>query len=169
MPGKHLNLIEKQKAKVLKATGATNFAIGQELGRSNHSIKACTSTPEAIVEISAFKVQLADLFENLAERLLNSITDVDIEKLNALQRTVSSGIAVDKMKLLRRESNNDGQPSNLEAFAEAMRLASKLRAQIEAQEVAASDAGQRQLRMAGESDEGESQPSDSPPEDVEKP
>ncbi len=75
--------VQSEKNHTWKAEGNTDHAIGQELNRSPHSIKTHTSTPGAIVEISAFKVELAGMFENLAERLLNSITDNDIEKLSA--------------------------------------------------------------------------------------
>jgi hypothetical protein len=39
--------------------------------------------------------------------MIDSITDEDIEKLNAYQRTIASGICTDKMRLLRNESTSN--------------------------------------------------------------
>ncbi len=48
---------------------------------------------------------LGDIFDDLAKRMVGSITDEDIKKLNAYQRTVSAAIATDKAQLLK------GQPT----------------------------------------------------------
>lgn len=107
MPGKPMNIIEKEKCKVQRAIGGTYHAIAQDLNRSPHTIKKYVEQPDAKEEIRELKADLADMFEGLAHRLLNSITQADIEKLNAYQRTVGSGIAVDKMRLLREQSTEN--------------------------------------------------------------
>ena len=48
---------------------------------------------------------LGGIFDDLAKRMVGSITDEDINKLNAYQRTVSAAIATDKAQLLK------GQPT----------------------------------------------------------
>jgi hypothetical protein len=40
-------------------------------------------------------------------RLITSISDEDIERLNAYQRIISAGISVDKLRLLRNESTQN--------------------------------------------------------------
>ena len=107
MPGKRMDFIEQEKSKVLRATGKTYHAIAQDLGRSPHTIKKYVEQPSAKEEIRELKADLADQFEDLAHRLLESITQTDIEKLNAYQRTIGAGIAVDKMRLLREESTEN--------------------------------------------------------------
>src|ERR1039458_3013481 len=100
-----LTVPEIEQAKALFALGRSYRFIAAELGRSDHAIKnALTKSPEVIAEVQAMKRNLADSFEGLAERMVDSITDEDIAKINAYQRTVSGAIAVDKMKLLRGEA-----------------------------------------------------------------
>jgi hypothetical protein len=53
------------------------------------------------------KQEMADMFEDLARRMLDSITYEDILKLNAYQRMIAAGIATDKMRLLRNESTEN--------------------------------------------------------------
>lgn len=58
-------------------------------------------------EIKEIQEVLADQYESLSLRMIESITDEDIEKLNAYQRTIASGICTDKMRLLRNESTSN--------------------------------------------------------------
>lgn len=60
-----------------------------------------------MVLVEEAKGKLADVYESTARRMLASITDADILKINAYQRTVASGIATDKMRLLRGESTSN--------------------------------------------------------------
>ena len=121
MPGKPLNFIEKEKCKVSRAVGNTYHAIAQELDRSPHTIKKYVENPSAKAEIMELQADLADMFEGLAHRLLNSITQKDIEKLNAYQRTVGASIAVDKMRLLREESTENIGPIALKIKLEELK------------------------------------------------
>jgi hypothetical protein len=100
-----LTLNELEQAKALSALGKTYHAIGQHLERDPKTIKsALTKSPVVIREINAIKEDLAAMFEDTAKRMIASITDEDIEKINAYQRTVAAGISTDKMRLLRGES-----------------------------------------------------------------
>lgn len=111
MPRTHnstpLTLQEQEKAKTLSASGKTPHSIAKELNRSPHTIKRYLSCPEAQGEIQVIKQELADMYEILARRMIDSIADKDIEKINAYQRTLSSGIAIDKMRLLRDQSTEN--------------------------------------------------------------
>src|ERR1035441_4096780 len=76
--------------------------IGRELGKSDHTIKrALTASPEVVAEVQTMQKDLGDIFDDLAKRMACSITDEDIKKLNAYQRTVSAAIATDKAQLLK--------------------------------------------------------------------
>lgn len=102
-----LSIQEKEKVKVLSASGKTPHSIAKELSRSPHTIKRYLSCPEASRQIQEIKEELGDFFEDLAKRMITSITDQDIKKINAYQRTVSAGISVDKLRLLKDESTEN--------------------------------------------------------------
>lgn len=93
---------ELAKAKTLAAMGHSYRQIGRELGKSDHTIKrALTASPEVVAEVETMQKDLGDIFDDLAKRMAGSITDEDIKKLNAYQRTVSAAIATDKAQLLK--------------------------------------------------------------------
>ena len=99
---------EIERAKVYVAQGYSFRRTARELKRSDHSIKkALTASPEVIAEVKAIKAELVDIFDDVALRMVGSITDDDIKKLNAYQRTVSGAIAVDKSRLLKGESTSN--------------------------------------------------------------
>ncbi len=99
-----LTTVEIEQAKNLFALTRSYRAVARELGRSPHTVKkVLTCSAEVVAEVATIKANLADRFEGLAERMIDSISTADIEKLNAYQRTLSGAIAVDKCKLLRGE------------------------------------------------------------------
>ncbi len=99
-----LNVMELEQVKVLRASGLTYHAISKQLGRDHKTIKKACLAPEMAPQIAQVKVALADRFEDLATRMVVSISDEDITRINAYQRTVSGAIATDKMRLLRGAS-----------------------------------------------------------------
>jgi hypothetical protein len=108
---------ELAKAKTLAAMGHSYRQIGRELGKSDHTIKrALTASPEIVAEVQTMQKDLGHIFDDLAKRMAGSITDEDIKKLNAYQRTVSAAIATDKAQLLK------GQPTmNVAVLLEAVK------------------------------------------------
>lgn len=100
-----LTLEEKTHIKTLRAAGKSYCAIARETGRTKETIKKYAEKPEAQAEIAATQSKLADDYESLARRMITSISDDDIHKINARDRTVSAGIATDKMRLLREQSS----------------------------------------------------------------
>lgn len=103
-PPNPLTVKEVEQIKVLRASGLTYHAISKEIGRDPKTIKKACLEPEASMQIQEMKQELADMFEELGKRMLTSITNEDIQKINAYQRTVSAGISTDKMRLLRDQS-----------------------------------------------------------------
>ena len=70
-----------------------------------------------VAEVETLQKDLGDIFDDLAKRMVSSITDADINKLNAYQRTVSAAIATDKAQLLK------GRPTeNLALLIEAVEI-----------------------------------------------
>jgi len=102
-----LTLVEKDQIALLTADGLTPNAIGKRLQRDAKTVRAALLKPETVVLVKEKKAELADAYEQLAQRFLSSITDEDITRINAYQRMVSSGIATDKMRLLRDQSTSN--------------------------------------------------------------
>ena len=102
-----LTVKELEQIKALRASGLTYHAISKEIDRDPKTVKKACLEPQAAQEIQVMKEELADMFEGLAKRMITSITDEDIQKINAYQRTVSAGISTDKMRLLREESTDN--------------------------------------------------------------
>jgi predicted transcriptional regulator len=105
-PRNPLTVAEMEKMKALIANGKTYHAVAQELNRSPHTIKKYATESETTKEIQKIKQELADMYEGLARRMINSITDEDIQKINAYQRTLSAAVSTDKMRLLREQSTD---------------------------------------------------------------
>jgi predicted transcriptional regulator len=99
-----LTLEEQERAKVLRAANQTFHKIALTLGRSPHTIKKFLIEPEVVPEVQRVKKELADMFEDVSVRMLTSITDEKIDRLNPLQCTTAAAIATDKMRLLRNQS-----------------------------------------------------------------
>lgn len=103
-PPKPLDLFEIEQIKVLKASGLSDYAISKKVGRDHKTVKRCCMNPRNAQEIKEIQGFLAGYFEDLGMRLITSISDEDILKLNCYQRVIAAGIAVDKFRLLRNES-----------------------------------------------------------------
>jgi len=107
MTGTPLNFDEIETVKLLRANGLTFHAISLKINRDPKTVKKACLDPVIASEIIEIKEVLADQYENLARRMMDSITDADIQKINAYQRTIASGICTDKMRLLRNESTSN--------------------------------------------------------------
>ncbi len=102
-----LNTSELAQITVLRASGLTFHAISKQLGRAPQTIKKACLNPEMAPQIEQVKVALADRFEDLATRMVVSISDEDIMALDGYKKTLSGAIATDKMRLLRGASTEN--------------------------------------------------------------
>lgn len=102
-----LTLCEIEQIKVLKASGLSYYAVAKKVGRDHKTVKRCCQDPRNAEEIKVIQQELASYFEDLSMRLITSVTDEDIQKLNGYQRIISAGICVDKLRLLRNESTEN--------------------------------------------------------------
>ncbi len=102
-----LAVYEIEQIKVLKASGLSYYAVAKRVGRDSKTVKRCCIDPRNAEEIKDIQRELASYFEDLSMRLITSISDEDIEKLNGYQRIISAGICVDKLRLLRNESTEN--------------------------------------------------------------
>ncbi len=102
-----LAVYEIEQIKVLKASGLSYYAVAKKVGRDHKTVKRCCMDPRNAEEIKEIQRELAGYFEDLTMRLITSISDEDILKLNCYQRVIAAGIAVDKFRLLRNESTEN--------------------------------------------------------------
>ncbi|HKM79935.1 MAG TPA: hypothetical protein VJY15_03110 [Candidatus Acidoferrum sp.] len=100
-----LNTEEIARVKQLSGLGRSARAIARELHRSPHTIARLLRLPVVAVEVQKIKGDLSQTFEGLAERLLASITDGDIAKLDGYKKTLSAAIAADKSLVLKGAPN----------------------------------------------------------------
>jgi hypothetical protein len=117
---KPLTLCEIEQIKVLKASGLSFYAVAKKVGRNHKTIKRCCMNPRNAEEIKVIQQELAGYFEDLSMRLITSISDEDIEKLNGYQRIISAGICVDKLRLLRNESTENISIAAIDATIEEL-------------------------------------------------
>lgn len=113
-----LTLCEIEQIKVLKASGLSYYAVAKKVGRDHKTIKRCCMVPRNAEEIKVIQQELAGYFEDLSMRLITSISDGDIKKLNGYQRIISAGICTDKFRLLRNESTENISIAAMDATLE---------------------------------------------------
>lgn len=101
---KPLSLAEKKEIEVLVAAGESYHAVGRKLARDPKTIKSYATRAEVAASIQETQQELADMFEGAARRMLGSIGEEDIKKINAYQRAIASCALIDKVRLLRDQS-----------------------------------------------------------------
>ncbi|MEI6207115.1 MAG: hypothetical protein WCP20_10050 [Desulfuromonadales bacterium] len=101
-------LNEREKSIIVQrlAEGVSGYGIAKELGRDNRTIYDRAKRPEIQEQVEVMRQDLAEKYEELNHRMLDSITDADIQKINAYQRIISSGVLTDKARLIRGLSTN---------------------------------------------------------------
>ncbi len=102
-----LTISEISSIKILRSEGRSFNAIARKINRDPKTVKRCCQEPRNAEEIRSLQQEIASFFEDLTMRLLTSISDADIEKMNGQSRFVSAGIAVDKLRLLRGDSTEN--------------------------------------------------------------
>lgn len=124
-PPKHLTGTEKEQIKGLIASGLTYHATAVEIGRDPKTVKSFCIKPTVARSIEVMRHVLAEQFENLAERMITSISDEDITSLSAYQRTLSAAVSVDKSQLLR------GKPTTIIDYADTCKKIENLQAELD--------------------------------------
>jgi hypothetical protein len=94
---------ERERAKVLHASGKTPSAIAKGMGRSHHTLQKFLDKPEVQKQVSVQREELAGMFDHVAHRIIGAVTPEDVTKATLQQKMVSAGIAVDKAASLRGE------------------------------------------------------------------
>lgn len=99
-----MDVEEKTKAAALLASGMTPNAVGKVLGRDPKTIRSLAGKPETQIQVADFTERFAGKLEATAERILDSVTQADIEKASLKDRAVSLGIFHDKARAARGQS-----------------------------------------------------------------
>jgi hypothetical protein len=110
---------EKERAKVLNASGKSPNYIAKGMGRSHHTLQKFLDKPDVREQVSIQREELAGMFDNITYRIVKSVTEKDIAKASLQQKLVSAGIATDKASLLRNELP---QTINVAAFLDLIEL-----------------------------------------------
>ena len=129
MTAPHLNDEEKVKIEVLAADGQSLKRIGKLVKRSPHTVQKHLEQPEVQQRVENEKEELAKIYLAQARRILDSINDKDIEKASLQQKSISSGVLLDKSLLLA----GDAPPIRVEILLAAV---SEIRAQRERDDLA---------------------------------
>jgi hypothetical protein len=76
------------------------------LGRSPHTVKKYLVVPEIAEDVKKEKAVLAEMFENVARRTVEGVTDKDIEKAGLKDKMIAAGIATEKSLLLKGQATS---------------------------------------------------------------
>jgi hypothetical protein len=110
---------EIAQVKAFGALGYSHRRIGRELGKSPHTVAKALTGPGVVAEVKTLKADLADLYESLTRKTLEAVTEKDIQSASLLQKITSTGMMVDKMRLLRDESTSN---MNVQVLFEVLEL-----------------------------------------------
>ena len=75
--------------------------VAKVLKRSPATIMKYTNKPTTLEEVNEMREEIAGDFEDLARRALGKISDEELDKTSAYQKTLIAGISSDKATLLR--------------------------------------------------------------------
>ncbi len=116
-----LDAAQLAKVKQLAAEGFTPRRIARTIGKSPHTVAKVLRNPVVIAEVKVTKAALAEKFKLQSERVLDSICDRDIAGASLQQKSVSSGILIDKSLLLSGDPTVNLNIDVLLDVAEAIR------------------------------------------------
>jgi len=102
-----MTAFEIAQTKSLRAAGWTYHAIGGRLDRNPVTVRRLCEEPRMAEEIALLQEDMASFFDGLARRMIESISDEDIMKISAYQRTIAAAVSLDKLRLLRNQSTSN--------------------------------------------------------------
>lgn len=100
MTNVRLNDEEKVQIETLAADGQSLRKIGQVVGRSPHTVALHLEQPGVAEKVQSEKAELAEMYRDKARAIVESISDTDIAKASLQQKSISSGVLLDKSLLL---------------------------------------------------------------------
>ena len=135
------NTEERATIVTLAASGASSAKIAKLISRSRGMVKNVLAKPEIQRAVQDERAVLAELYRDKARRIVDSISEEDIAKASLQQKSISSGVLLDKSLLL------SGEPTsiNISVLLDAVQAAKALDDKRSASATAAV-----RLRMAAE-------------------
>lgn len=118
----------------MAANGVSQNKIAQAVGRSRGMVKHVMAEPEIQRQVQDEKAVLAEIYRGKARRIVESINEEDIAKASLQQKSISSGVLLDKSLLL----TGDVPPIRVEILLAAV---DSIRAMRAAQDVPQLPAG----------------------------
>jgi hypothetical protein len=107
---------EKETIITLAASGMSQTKIAQAVGRSRGMVKHVIAEPEIQRQVQDEKAVLAEIYRGKARRIVESIGEEDIAKASLQQKSISSGVLLDKSLLL----TGDIPPIRVEILLQAV-------------------------------------------------
>jgi hypothetical protein len=98
-----LSETERERAKVLHASGKTPSAIGKIMGRNRRTVAKYLDKPQVREQVAIQREVLASMCDSIAHRTMSAVSATDIEKASLKDKMISTGIAIDKAACLRGE------------------------------------------------------------------
>jgi len=91
---------ERATIVTMAAAGTSQSKIAQTIGRSRGMVKNVLAEPEIQQQVQDEKAVLARIFRAKALAVVESISEEDIAKASLQQKSISSGVLLDKSLLL---------------------------------------------------------------------
>ncbi|MGC2637041.1 MAG: hypothetical protein WA294_07665 [Acidobacteriaceae bacterium] len=114
---------EQGKIELLAADGAGPHKIGEVIGRHHVTVEKHLAKPDAQERVEDEKAVLAGIYRRKARRIAESISDEDIAKASLQQKSISSGVLLDKSLLL----TGDMPPIRVEILLNAVQAIREMR------------------------------------------
>lgn len=86
---------------LLAAHGASVTKISRETGLHHKTVKKVLQEPRVIATQAELEDRLASKFEQLAESILDSVSEDDLLKASLQQKSISAATMIDKARLVR--------------------------------------------------------------------
>ena len=107
MTREHLDTEEKAQITTMAADGQSPARIAKQVRRSHHTVKRFLSEPETQRQVRDEKAVLAEIYRSKARRIVESISEEDIAKASLQQKSIASGVLLDKSLLLSGEATEN--------------------------------------------------------------
>jgi IS30 family transposase len=105
--GHHVDTNEKHKIAELAAMGKSNRAIARAVDRSDFTVAKVLRDPAIVAVKEDIQTRLAAKYEQMAESILDSISEEDMLKASLQQKAISSATMLDKARLIQGSSTSN--------------------------------------------------------------
>lgn len=97
----------KTKIAALSATGMSFRKIAGQVGVSDKTVANVLKEPAVAADVQEFEKRFARKLDDTAEKILDRISDTDIERAGLRDKCVSIGVLTDKSRLVKGKSTSN--------------------------------------------------------------